>query len=133
IFLLTLSLFGLIYPGASFGNRYFTLLFVFWVIGLSELLQTRWKKVFGILAVVAVAWTLILFNAYYIVFASTTARRELLEDLRTVTPTKELRLAGEVYADDQTGAGPLGLWLHSLGSHPYPSLLFILFSDEPES
>jgi hypothetical protein len=133
IFLLTLSLFGLIYPGASFGNRYFTLLFVFWVVGLSELLQTRWKRIVGILATVAMIWTLILFNAYYIVFASTTARREFLEDLRTVTPAKELRLAREVYADDQTGSGPIGLWFHSLGSRPYPSLLFILFSREPES
>ncbi|PWT90870.1 MAG: hypothetical protein C5B54_06365, partial [Acidobacteria bacterium] len=72
--------FGLIYPGFTFGHRYFTHFYIFWVLGLSEMMKREYWKLIVAGTALAVLWTFLLFNTYFITFASPAARKALWED-----------------------------------------------------
>ncbi len=116
----TLCFFRIMFPGATFGNRFLTHLYIFWVLGLYEAFVLR-PKPMVVVSTVLVLWSFFLFNAYYINFASPESRK-ILSDLNNVSPIKVTETAFNTYKGQQSATNPIQFWYRSLASAPYPSL-----------
>ena len=116
----SICFFRVIWPGASFGNRFLTHLYIFWVIGLYEIIL-YWRKPAFAVSTALVLWTFLLFNVYYIIFPSQISRK-VLGDPRSVTPIKFIQAAIAGYQSDVSASNPLTFWYRSIGSGQYPSL-----------
>jgi hypothetical protein len=129
IVVLSISFYGWIWAGASFGQRFLTHLYICWVIGVFEAFL-KWKNAARILAVIFVLWTFLLLNTYFINSTSAEGRRKLIQQgAERYTPIDMLRFAGREYqAARRVGrtSNPVHFWFQSLGAHPYPTVQYIL-------
>jgi hypothetical protein len=116
------------FPGATFGNRFLSHLYIFWVLGLYEIYVALPRAVM-ITSAICVLWSFLLFNAYYINFASP-ENRKILSDIQSVTPIKALDLASKAYKSDKSTSNPIQFWYRSLKSAPYPSLHALIWHPE---
>lgn len=116
----TICYFHIIGPGASFGHRYLTHFYIFWVLGLQEALLLPWRKIVAVTACVLVLWTFLLFNAYYINTA-VPENRKLTSQHESVNPVSTLVLAAK------TGSNPFSALIRSLNEGPFPTLQHIVF------
>jgi len=108
--------------GCSFGQRFFTHLYIFWVLGIRCLLQTI--KSIRIPAVVCCVWTFFLFNCYYMNYASWDGRKMLNRDNCRHTPRQMIHQAN---ADlSRSEKNPATFWYSSLGKGPYPTIASLL-------
>lgn len=131
IVVLSISFYGWIYGGTSFGQRYLTHLYICWVIGVYEAFL-RWKNAARILSILFALWTFLLFNTYFISSTSPEGRRILQQkwrDPHSHTPLDMLEFGSSEYQAARK-AGRTGnlvhFWFQSLGAHPYPTLQYIL-------
>jgi hypothetical protein len=124
----TMCFFRIMYPGATFGNRLLSHLYIFWVLGLYEIYVALPKTVM-IASAICLLWSFLLFNAYYINFASPESRK-ILSDVQNVSPIKVLQTAVKTYKGDQSASNPIQFWYRSLRSAPYPSLHALIWHPE---
>lgn len=131
IVVLSISFYGWIYGGTSFGQRFLTHLYICWVIGVYEAFL-RWKNAARILTILFAFWTFLLFNTYFINSTSPEGRKILQQNWGNPhphTPLDMLQFGWSEYQaarkEGRTG-NPVHFWFQSLGAHPYPTLQYIL-------
>lgn len=122
IVMLSVQFQGNWWGGCSFGQRFFTHLFFFWIIGLSQL--HGWRK--AILAPVGLCalWTFFLFNVYLVNAGSVEGRKALNANNCRRTPVEMIAAARANHS--QSGSGMFSYWLECLSAKPYPTLFFVL-------
>jgi len=111
--------------GCSFGQRFFTHLYIFWVIGIWRLVQAL-KNVQAPAALCCV-WTFFLFNCYYVNYGSWEGRNMLNRDNCKHTPVQMMRQAN--LDRRKSGRNPVAFWLSSFGRGPYPALCALVFKE----
>ena len=115
--------------GCSFGQRFFTHLYVFWVIGIWRLFHAI--KSVRIPAALCCFWTFFLFNCYYMNYASWDGRKMLNQDNCRHTPWQMIHQAN---ADlSRSGRNPLAFWYSMLGRGPYPTIASLLLKKSCDS
>jgi hypothetical protein len=116
---------GFLWPGASFGQRLLTHLYIYWVVGLAEA-YCIYKIFSAIAAGVLMLWTFLLFNLYFIISTSPEGRVLLGSNRGSFTPRQMIETAAKSY-QDSAATNPFSYWHQSLGSGPFPNLQHILF------
>lgn len=114
--------------GCSFGPRFFTHLFVFWVWGLLEMVRLIRRPAITLILCCAV-WTFFLYNVSFINSVSPEFRKVLRTNYCRRTPLEMIRSATSDYRQtrqDGETSGPFHFWLHSTGKGNYPTVLWIL-------
>lgn len=114
--------------GCSFGPRFFTHLFFFWVVGLSVLASWKPAPMIGFVAVAAL-WTFFLFNVHLVNAGSVEGRKALNANNCRRTPLELISTARENYVEDGA-AGWFSYWQTCLSARPYPTILFLLHRKE---
>ncbi len=126
---LSLRFAGMISPGASFGQRYLTHLYIFWIIGFYEVFQMR-KRTIAVLGTVTCLWGFLLFNVYYINVAYPEGRKTFADiDPRSLTPSvasKKAAINYDSFRHTTGSASILKFWWVALESNPYPNLQYII-------
>lgn len=130
IVVLSISLYGWIYGGTSFGQRFLAHLYICWVIGVYETFL-RWKTAARVASVLFVCWTFLLLNAYFINSTSAEGRKLLQQTYRSHenSPFDTLQFSWKEYhaaRKDGKVSNPIRFWFQSLGAHPYPTVQYIL-------
>ena len=111
--------------GCSFGLRFTTHLFLFWVVGLYEL-HVRLRRFYFVPAILCTLWTFILFNAFFINNAYPEGRAMLQNDKCRHTPVELLQSASQQYKKYGNGSNPIRFWFDSLSTGPSPTIQAIL-------
>lgn len=125
---------GFVWTYSSFGQRYVVHLMIFLVVGLYELVLVS-KKGTLILTSLCILWSILLWNAYLINFASPQLRGTLtIQYGRELTPAILLQNTSSEFhkakqADPITAAA---FWWNSLAARPYPTLIHILSDPDPQ-
>ena len=131
VVIFSISFGWIVWPGSSFGQRLLTHLCIFWVVGLYEAFL-YFKRPVMIGSAVAVLWSFMLFNLYYINFAFPESRKSLAADTKSVTPASVVSAAYLNYSSfrDSCKGGWFALWFTSLQARTYPDFQFILRNPE---
>ncbi|HSE40694.1 MAG TPA: hypothetical protein VLH08_08005 [Acidobacteriota bacterium] len=123
-----LCFFRVMTPGATFGNRFLSHIFILWVVGLYELFKLMPRHIL-IVTAVPVLWSFLLFNAYYINFANPESRK-FLSAFKEPNPIQVFQASVEGFRKTKSANNPLSFWYRSLGSGQYPSLHFLIWHPE---
>ena len=119
---------AVIWPGSSFGQRLLTHLYICWVVGLFEFYLLLKRPALA-LTLVATLWAFLLFNLYFVIAASPTARKALFQNQDEYTPANVIRTAAAEYRlahEAGEASTPLHYWYTALCTRPYPTLQHIL-------
>jgi hypothetical protein len=122
--LLSVQFQGNWWGGCSFGQRFFTHLFFFWIVGLSQLAAWRPRPV-AALALLCALWTFFLFNVYLVNAGSVEGRKALNSNNCRRTPAELIAAALENY-HQSSAPGVFSYWRACLSARPYPTLVFVL-------
>jgi hypothetical protein len=120
---------AIIFPGATFGQRLLTHLYIFWVFGVSELF-IRHRKISSVLATVCVIWTFLLFNLYFVLTGCRESR--IMSKEGGSTAVEWIQTSADCYRrsrEANESTGPISFLNQNLRARPYPVLLHILFKD----
>jgi hypothetical protein len=109
--------------GCSFGQRFMTHLYFFWVIGLYELHRAI-RGYWVILALPCALWMFFLLNVFLINANYTESREMLSQNKCRHSPAALIRSANREYARSQTGI--VAFWLDSISTGPFPTLQAII-------
>ena len=118
---------AVIFPGATFGQRLLTHLYILWVFGLSEL-YILYKKPIAALSIACVLWTFLLFNTYYILTGSRESK--IMTKEGGASPLEWIQTAESAYRQakgKRETTNRIGFWYKNLGAKPYPTLLRVIF------
>lgn len=135
IVILSIRFMKYVWSGASFGQRFILHLFPFYVIGLYQLF-TLSRKTVATVAILGTLWCFLLMNLYLVIFPSPQLREALKvkKNLQT-TPFDLLTMAKTRYdeiRESQPDSNVFSFWWESLGEPPYPTLIHILWKDDPQ-
>jgi hypothetical protein len=111
--------------GCSFGTRFFTHLFVFWVWGIFEMLR-RSRKTATAFLVLCCVWSFFLFQISFINSVSVDFRAKLRTNYCRRTPFEMIESAAEDYSRARQAGeteNPLHFWLQCTTRGNYPTLL----------
>jgi hypothetical protein len=103
--------------GYSFGLRFVTHLYFFWIVGLFEL-HLKLKRFSFIPAIACTLWTFVLFNAFFINTAYPEGRAMLQYDKSRHTPIELLQSTRQQYINYGKDSNPLKFWFDSLSTGP---------------
>jgi hypothetical protein len=118
---------AVIFPGASFGQRLLTHLYICWVIGLAEF-YLRFKKLSGVLIPMCVLWSFLLFNTYFILTGSRESK--VMTQEGGASPIAWIQTSIDAYQQKKENgevSNPCTFWYQNLGARPYPVLLHVLW------
>jgi hypothetical protein len=122
--LISVSFQGNWWGGCSFGQRFVTHLYVFWVIGLFQIISI--KKWMGILfSALPAVWTFFLFHLFFVNASSPEVKKLLDQNNCRRTPAEMMQWAYQDYLK-YGGKNPALFWLNSANSGSYPTLQFII-------
>lgn len=117
---------AVIFPGATFGQRLLTHLYIFWVFGLSELF-IRYKRTTMVLASVCVLWTFLLFNFYYVLTGCRESR--IMSKEGGSSPIEWIQTSAGCYErakQNNEVTNPISFLNRNLKAKPYPAILHLV-------
>lgn len=122
--LVSVSFQGNWWGGCSFGPRFVTHLYFFWVIGLCEFVL-RAKRVGMLLSGILALWTFFLFNIFYVNAASVEVKKFLDQENCRRTPVQMIAWAEQDFQKSRF-RNPFSFWMESASQDPYPTLQFLI-------
>jgi hypothetical protein len=120
---------AVIFPGATFGQRLLTHLYIFWVFGVSEVFKIH-RKASAVLAIICVLWTFMLFNLYFVLTGCRESR--IMSKHGGASAIEWIQTSRECYHRSRMNSestGPASFLNRNLGAKPYPVLMHILLKD----